>query len=175
MKHLNEFEEFDPSDFEDFGQDQKDLKGLGFENPIPGKDYGFGPDLSGKNDGKTPLYLKPDSVKFLDKKGVIDSRFFLPNINWTGLTKLKEEMEHSMWMKFDGIDIRKLTSSDLDKYYKVPPNPDGEIRYVMVKNVSLGRSFPYGSYRYQKPYGINKECVKEVYDFITRILKGEVL
>jgi hypothetical protein len=77
MKHLNEFDEFDPKDFDDM---MVDLEEMGFKKKFKyGEDFGFGPEMKKmyqvedyqKDPAKYPVYMKTPMVLSLERFGVL--------------------------------------------------------------------------------------------------------
>lgn len=177
MKHLNEFEEFDPNDFGDFEQGHKDLKNLGFNMPVEGINWGFGPDLKGKNDGKTPLYLSQMVVDFLAKKGIISNifngdQFFIDS---KGSDMLDKYLEQNFDLRshqhpFTDVDFYKARSYRFGEYSKYPEG-DGEFYlcyiYDINENSKISKEFPLGkdSKFMNELDQIPPSIVKMIYEF----------
>jgi hypothetical protein len=180
MKHLNEFEEFDPKDFEDFEQDIKDLKSLGFPIPTLGIDYGFGPDLSGKNDGKTPLYINQNCIDFLENKKFIRLDNTPPGFSINQdvynlfRSKLKTDEMWNFFNKFTNLEFPRIHQRDFGYRYTLPKNEKKEMRTVLLKDVFTSRYFPVGQYRGDKPHPINFKTVKMIYGFLVEILENKI-
>lgn len=194
MKYINEFEEFDPSDFEDFEQGQKDLKNLGFPIPILGEDYGFGPDLRGENDGKTPLYLTADLIKTLSDKGILKSWsppvFFPSNESFGKIEKHFEKVGGSNWKrlrsKFQDIETHPIDSRRFGDHVQLPKNtPEKDFSVVWIGSERESSGYSPGSYVMGGQYGFPKgwirevdedipqEVIKIVYDSFVELINGK--
>jgi hypothetical protein len=63
--------------YEDYSDDEikglmGDLETIGHKHQlVKGKDFGFGVDLKGENDGLNTLYFTPEAVSFLSEVGVV--------------------------------------------------------------------------------------------------------
>jgi hypothetical protein len=173
MKHINEFEEFDPNDFEDFVGDQKDLKNLGFQIPIEGEDWGFGPDLNGKNDGKTPLYLSQMVIDLLTKKGVVGNifngdHFFLSGEGWNMLNRFSDNKSRDGFL-FNEVDFYKVKEFRFGMYFKFPKDDQNfYVCWIGEDDSHEEKEFPLGkNSRFHSDLNpVSPPVVKMIYDFI---------
>jgi len=175
MRHLNEFDEFNPEDFEDFERDRVDLKNMGFQLPILGEDYGFGPDLKGDNDGKTPLYLTADLVRALYKKGILKSWeipvFFPTDESFDKIDAYLEAKEGPDWKKlrseFKDIEIHPIGSKRFGDHVQLPNNsPEKDFRVVWIGSEKESKGNTLKTYTMGGQYGFPKGWPRETSDEI---------
>jgi hypothetical protein len=144
MKHLNEFDEFNPDDFADFDKEIDNMGELGYNlKPIEGKDYWFGLNQDGKNDGETVLFLNKFAKEWLEKHLEEDfGRKFMSS--WNSVYGPKGSSDH--FPNFKGIEgIRRKN----DRW-----GPDAVKAFI--NSVATGNAFRY----YASSY---KEKMKDLY------------
>ena len=70
MKHIKLFEDYSDEEIEGL---LGDLETIGHKPQLyRGKDFGFGQDLKGENNGVSYLYFTPEGVAFLIENGVVN-------------------------------------------------------------------------------------------------------
>lgn len=73
MKHIKLFEDYSDEELNDL---IGDLEKIGHKHQlVRGKDFGFGQDLKGENNGVKYLYFTPEGMSFLIENGVVDKEF----------------------------------------------------------------------------------------------------
>lgn len=171
MKHLKIYEEYSDDDLKDL---IGDLETVGHKHRlVQGEDFGFGPDLKGKNDGKTLLFLTSWAVDQLEKTDLVDN----------------QQLEWPKWPEYKGthyenigkIPIPQLRRSrDLDSLY--PPKTgffSGERKSIVNEDlwfVSLsatreGRNFPLNPFDSSNMF-ISPKKVAPTYDIIVDKIKN---
>jgi len=175
MKHINEFEEFNPDDFPDLESGILDLGSMGFkERLMKGIDFGFGPDLKGQNDGKTLLFLTPEAYDFLGK-----TDFFY---------KTPGFIKHERWPEYKGISYEdrvvkpgQVQKSEGIRTLEYPPVMDGNVRvegipvqglyFIPLSDTRSGRYFPTMFFTSSRSRFISPKKVAPTYDIITKHLE----
>jgi hypothetical protein len=122
MRYLNEFEEFDPKDFEDFEIEKDDMRTLGFMDRLePGKDFGCGLDLKGEPNGERSLYFTQEGLDFLERERLV--KVLRPGHNYRILHIIGKYQKNGMSQSIYGY-IRKKSGTDL--YYLEMEGMDGK-------------------------------------------------
>lgn len=184
MRYLNEFEEFDPNDFEDFGKDIDDVQELGFSlKPTFKKDYGFNLDLQGTNDGKSVLYMNKFAADFLQDSLMKD--FGRKNMSsWNSGFVDKKNDHFPNFRGIEGIRPRgsKWGPSSVNAYIHGPASTlNTLLRYYVdttrekykdlsyINLISDNRKFP-GDPKYPtQPLGVDR--IKRMYDGILKYIE----
>lgn len=185
MKYLNEFEEFNPDDFsDDFLQgDLSDLDELGFDLFKEGKDYGFGPDLKGKNDGKNVLFVSDRCREKLIESGIFKdpkkyARTFLSEEIWE---KYRSSViqDHKLWLRLYGVGVIYIKDATQQTSWDIPleeiPKREGTRFYYVYIQGRRGsnKEFPQVSIDMgSKRPKIGKGPVISTYDFVYNKIKG---
>jgi hypothetical protein len=174
-KHIKEFDEFNPEDFETLDSLSSDMDSLGFQKPIQGKDWGYGPDLKGENDGNNILFINDKCKDVLIKAGVIEKK----QNRFAVVYEVLQEMRNKLWnlkkrkvstasiYSINEVDISELENSYLDKEVKVK-TPEG-FSFFRIRNDYNGRLFPLnvnGKHR------VGKVLVTFVYEFLESKIKN---
>jgi hypothetical protein len=95
MKYIKEY---DDSDLEGL---IGDLSDIGHQHKfIEGKDFGFGPDLKGENDGKSILFVTPFTKSILGDLGILDR---IDNFNWRDWEEFKTPERNKFKMPYPDI------------------------------------------------------------------------
>lgn len=145
MRHLNEFDEFNPDDFSE--EDFKDLHNLGFKKKfVYGKDFGLTPQFGRSSiPGKKPhLYMSPDMVHTLEAEGIlpepndkdekiysVPSQLYRSNKHYSS----RGEYFGGLWPD-DEFKSYKLTVRDAKKTGGINPlNHDIDLVNVFITNI----------------------------------------
>jgi hypothetical protein len=187
MKYLNEFEEFNPDDFsDDFLQgDLSDLDELGFDLFKEGKDYGFGPDLKGTNDGKNVLFVSDRCREKLIESGIFEKTKYDSGMT----TFLSEELwakyrssvvqDHKLWLRLYGVGVILIKDATRQISWDTPldgiPKREGAHFYYIYIRGRRGsnKEFPQVSIDMgSKKPKIGKDTVISTYDFVYNKIKG---
>jgi len=84
MRHIKLFEDYSDEEIEGL---LGDLETIGHKPQLyKGKDFGFGRDLKGENNGVKYLYFTPEAISFLIENGVVDKSLKIKN-GWLGKIK----------------------------------------------------------------------------------------
>jgi hypothetical protein len=84
MRHIKLFEEYSDDELKDL---IGDLETIGHKPQLyRGKDFGFGQNLRGENDGYRLLYFTPEGMAFLIENGVVDKDLTI-NKDYMGIIK----------------------------------------------------------------------------------------
>ena len=172
MKHLKIYEEYSEDDLKDL---TGDLETVGHKHRlVQGEDFGFGPDLKGKNDGKTLLFLTSWAVDQLSKTNLV----------------YKSDRTELMWPKWPeykdayngGIPIPKLRKSEDLTSLEYPPKMgffvgnresivDKDLYFVSLSSTRTGRNFPLSPFDSSNMF-ISSKKVAPIYDIIVDKLKN---
>ena len=172
MRHIKIYEEYSDDELKDL---IGDLSGVGHKHRlIQGEDFGFGPDLKGKNDGKTLLFLTPWAVDQLSKTNLV----------------YKSDRTELMWPKWPeykdayngGIPIPKLRKAEDLTSLKYPPKMgffvgnresivDKDLYFVSLSSTRTGRNFPLSSFDSSNMF-ISSKKVAPIYDIIVDKIKN---
>ena len=171
MRHIKIYEEYSDDDLKDL---IGDLETVGHKHRlVQGEDFGFGPDLKGKNDGKTILFLTSWAVDQIGKTDLVDN----------------QQLEWPKWPEYRGthyenigkIPIPQLRRSrDLDSLY--PPKTgffsgerksivNEDLWFVSLTVTSTGRNFPLSPFDSSKMF-ISPKKVAPAYDIIVDKIKN---
>ena len=172
MRHIKIYEEYSDDEIKDL---IGDLSGVGHKHRlVQGEDFGFGPDLKGKNDGKTLLFLTSWAVDQLSKTNLV----------------YKSDRTELMWPKWPeykdayngGIPIPKLRKSEDLTSLEYPPKMgffvgnresivDKDLYFVSLSSTRTGRNFPLSPFDSSNMF-ISSKKVAPIYDIIVDKLKN---
>ena len=141
---------------------------------VQGEDFGFGPDLKGKNDGKTILFLTSWAVDQLGKTNLV----------------YKSDRTELMWPKWPeykdayngGIPIPKLRKAEDLTSLEYPPKTgffvgnresivNKDLYFVSLSSTRTGRNFPLNPFDSPNMF-ISSKKVAPAYDIIVDKLKN---
>jgi len=174
MRHIKIYEEYSDDDLNDL---IGDLSGVGHKHRlVQGEDFGFGPDLKGKNDGKTLLFLTSWAIEQLAKTDIV----------------YKSDKTELMWPKWPeykgayngGIPIPKLRRAEDLTSLEYPPKTgffvrqgnresivDKNLWFVSLSSTRTGRNFPLNSFDSSNMF-ISSKKVAPIYDIIVDKIKN---
>lgn len=172
MRHIKIYEEYSDDELKDL---IGSLSGVGHKHRlVQGEDFGFGPDLKGKNDGKTILFLTSWAVDQLGKTNLV----------------YKSDRTELMWPKWPeykdayngGIPIPKLRRAEDLASLEYPPKMgffvgnresivDKDLYFVSLSSTRTGRNFPLNSFDSPNMF-ISSKKVAPIYDIIVTKLKN---
>lgn len=172
MRHIKIYEEYSDDEIKDL---IGNLSGVGHKHRlVQGEDFGFGPDLKGKNDGKTLLFLTSWAVDQLSKTNLV----------------YKSDRTELMWPKWPeykdayngGIPIPKLRKSEDLTSLEYPPKMgffvgnresivDKDLYFVSLSSTRTGRNFPLSPFDSSNMF-ISSKKVAPIYDIIVDKLKN---
>ena len=172
MKHLKIYEEYSDDDLKDL---IGDLETVGHKHRlVQGEDFGFGPDLKGKNDGKTILFLTSWAVDQLGKTDLVYNQ----QLTWPKWPEYKG----SYYENVGKIPIPQLRRSrDLDSL-EYPPKTGffsgkresivaEDLWFVSLTVTSTGRNFPLSPFDSSNMF-ISPKKVAPTYDIIVDKIKN---
>ena len=172
MRHIKIYEEYSDDELKDL---IGDLSGVGHKHRlVQGEDFGFGPDLKGKNDGKTLLFLTSWAIDQLSKTNLV----------------YKSDRTELMWPKWPeykdayngGIPIPKLRKAEDLTSLEYPPKMgffagrrdsivDEDLWFVSLSSTRTGRNFPLSSFDSPNMF-ISSKKVAPIYDIIVDKIKN---
>ena len=177
MRHIKIYEEYSDDDLSDL---IGDLSTVGHKHKlVQGEDFGFGPDLKGKNDGKTLLFLTSWAIDQLRKTPLIFKYEYIAS---------KDKRTEFSWFKwpeynnaYDGkIPIPKLHKSEELTSIEYPPKMgwrrgepilDKDLWFVSLSATRTGRNFPLNSFDSPNMF-ISSKKVAPIYDIIVDKIKN---
>ena len=177
MRHIKIYEEYSDDDLSDL---IGDLSTVGHKHKlVQGEDFGFGPDLKGKNDGKTLLFLTSWAIEQLRKTPLIFKYEYIAS---------KDRRTEFSWFKwpeynnaYDGkIPIPKLHKSEELTSIEYPPKMgwrrgepilDKDLWFVSLSATRTGRNFPLNSFDSPNMF-ISSKKVAPIYDIIVDKIKN---
>lgn len=177
MRHIKIYEEYSDEDLSDL---IGDLSTVGHKHKlVQGEDFGFGPDLKGKNDGKTLLFLTSWAIEQLRKTPLIFKYEHIAS---------KDRRTELTWFKwpeysnaYDGkIPIPKLHKSEELTSMEYPPKMgwkggepivDKDLWFVSLSTNRTGRNFPLNSFDSSNMF-ISSKKVAPIYDIIVDKIKN---
>lgn len=177
MRHIKIYEEYSDDDLSDL---IGDLSTVGHKHKlVQGEDFGFGPDLKGKNDGKTLLFLTSWAIEQLRKTPLIFKYEHIAS---------KDRRTELTWFKwpeysnaYDGkIPIPKLHKSEELTSMEYPPKMgwrrgepivDKDLWFVSLSATRTGRNFPLNSFDSSNMF-ISSKKVAPIYDIIVDKIKN---
>ena len=177
MRHIKIYEEYSDDDLSDL---IGDLSTVGHKHKlVQGEDFGFGPDLKGKNDGKTLLFLTSWAIEQLRKTPLIFKYEHIAS---------KDRRTELTWFKwpeysnaYDGkIPIPKLHKSEELTSMEYPPKMgwkggepivDKDLWFVSLSANRTGRNFPLNSFDSSNMF-ISSKKVAPIYDIIVDKIKN---
>jgi len=177
MKHIKIYEEYSDDDLSDL---IGDLSTVGHKHKlVQGEDFGFGPDLKGKNDGKTLLFLTSWAIEQLRKTPLI--------LKYEHIAS-KDRRTELNWFKwpeynnaYDGkIPIPQLHKSEELTSMEYPPKMgwrrgepvvDKDLWFVSLSATRTGRNFPLNSFDSSNMF-ISSKKVAPIYDIIVDKIKN---
>ena len=177
MRHVKIYEEYSDDDLSDL---IGDLSTVGHKHKlVQGEDFGFGPDLKGKNDGKTLLFLTSWAIEQLRKTPLIFKYEYIAS---------KDKRTEFSWFKwpeynnaYDGkIPIPKLHKSEELTSIEYPPKMgwrrgepilDKDLWFVSLSATRTGRNFPLNSFDSPNMF-ISSKKVAPIYDIIVDKIKN---
>ncbi len=172
MKHIKIHEEYSDDEIRDL---IGDLEKIGFKHRlIPGQDFGFGPDLKGKNDGKNILFLTSETIEYISKSN-LTYRSDGMELSWPIWSEYKKSHDEKM-------PIPRILKSEDIKSIEYPPtmagfvgNPhDRPIKglyFVHLYSTRTGRSFPVSIFGSRSSF-ISSKKVAPIYDIVVKKLKS---
>ena len=172
MRHIKIYEEYSDDEIKDL---IGNLSGVGHKHRlVQGEDFGFGPDLKGKNDGKTLLFLTSWAVDQLSKTNLV----------------YKSDRTELMWPKWPeykdayngGIPIPKLRRAEDLTSLEYPPKMgffvgnresivNKDLYFVSLSSTRTGRNFPLNPFDSPNMF-ISSKKVAPAYDIIVDKLKN---
>lgn len=172
MKYLREYEEHDLKDL--IG----DLETVGHKHRlIQGEDFGFGPNLKGKNDGKALLFLTSWAVDQLSKTNLVykSDRTELMWPKWP-------EYKGGHYENIGKIPIPKLRKAEDLTSLEYPPKMgffvgnresivDEDLWFVSLSSTGTGRNFPLSPFDSSNMF-ISSKKVVPAYDIMVDKLKN---
>ena len=177
MRHIKIYEEYSDDDLSDL---IGDLSTVGHKHKlVQGEDFGFGPDLKGKNDGKTLLFLTSWAIEQLRKTPLLFKYEYIAS---------KDKRTEFSWFKwpeynnaYDGkIPIPKLHKSEELTSIEYPPKMgwrrgepilDKDLWFVSLSATRTGRNFPLNSFDSPNMF-ISSKKVAPIYDIIVDKIKN---
>ena len=179
MRHIKIYEEYSDEDLNDL---IGDLSGVGHKHKlVQGEDFGFGPDLKGKNDGKTLLFLTSWAIEQLRKTPLIFKYEYIAS---------KDRRTEFSWFKwpeynnaYDGkIPIPKLHKSEELTSIEYPPKMGfraggresivgKDLWFVSLSATRTGRNFPLNSFDSSNMF-ISSKKVAPIYDIVVDKIKN---
>ena len=177
MRHIKIYEEYSDDDLNGL---IGDLSTVGHKHKlVQGEDFGFGPDLKGKNDGKTLLFLTSWAIEQLRKTPLIFKYEYIAS---------KDRRTEFSWFKwpeynnaYDGkIPIPKLHKSEELTSIEYPPKMgwrrgepilDKDLWFVSLSATRTGRNFPLNSFDSPNMF-ISSKKVAPIYDIIVDKIKN---
>jgi len=172
MRHIKLYEDYTDDELSDL---IGDLNTIGHKHRlVQGKDFGFGPDLKGQNDGKTILFLTLWAVEQIGKTNLVYKRD-------------KTELMWPVWSEYKdaynrGIPIPKLRKAEDLTSLDFPPKMGffvGTRKSIVGKDLYLislsvtktGRNFPLESFDSSNMF-ISPKKVAPAYDIIVDKIKN---
>jgi hypothetical protein len=173
MRHIQIYEDYTEDELSDL---IGDLSGVGHKHRlVQGEDFGFGPDLKGKNDGKTLLFLTQWSLNQLAKTDLV----------------YKSDKTELMWPKWPeykgsqydgGIPVPKLRRAEDLTSLEYPPKMgffvgnresivSKDLYFVSLYSARTGRNFPLNSFDSPNMF-ISSKKVAPIYDIIVDKIKN---
>ena len=179
MRHIKIYEEYSEDELNDL---IGDLSTVGHKHKlVQGEDFGFGPDLKGKNDGKTLLFLTSWAIEQLRKTPLIFKYEYIAS---------KDRRTEFSWFKwpeynnaYDGkIPIPKLHKSEELTSIEYPPKMGfraggrepivgKDLWFVSLSATRTGRNFPLNSFDSPNMF-ISSKKVAPIYDIIVDKIKN---
>jgi hypothetical protein len=179
MKHIKLYEDYSDDELSDL---IGDLRGVGHKHKlVQGEDFGFGPDLKGKNDGKTLLFLTSWAIEQLRKTPLIFKYEYIAS---------KDRRTEFSWFKwpeynnaYDGkIPIPKLHKSEELTSIEYPPKMGfraggresivgKDLWFVSLSATRTGRNFPLNSFDSSNMF-ISSKKVAPIYDIVVDKIKN---
>lgn len=174
MRHIKIYEEYSDDELQDL---IGDLSGVGHKHRlVQGEDFGFGPDLKGKNDGKTLLFLTQWAVDQLAKTNLV-------------YKSDKTELTWPKWPEYKGgaydqkIPVPRLQRAENLTSLEYPPksgffvgNRESIVNkglwFVSLSVTRAGRNFPLNSFDSSNMF-ISAKKVAPAYDIMVDKLKNE--
>lgn len=181
MRHIKIYEEYSDEDLKDL---MGDLETVGHKHRlVQGEDFGFGPDLKGKNDGKTLLFLTSWAVDQLRKTPLIPRSQKQPGWNYK-----RTEFSWFSWPEYKGssydekIPIPELKKSEELSSLEYPPKMgfyvgnresivDKDLWFISLSSTRTGRNFPLNSFDSPNMF-ISSKKVAPIYDIIVDKIKN---
>lgn len=180
MRHIKIFEEYSDDDLNDL---IGDLSGVGHKHRlVQGEDFGFGPDLKGKNDGKTILFLTSWAVDQLKKTPLI------VKYNHIASRDKRTDLSWFYWPEYKGsaydqkIPVPNLHRSEELASIEYPPKSgffvgnresivNKDLWFVSLSTTRTGRNFPLNSFDSSNMF-ISPKKVAPAYDIMVDKLKN---
>jgi hypothetical protein len=181
MRHIKIYEEYSDDDLNDL---IGDLSGVGHKHKlVQGEDFGFGPDLKGKNDGKTLLFLTQWALNQLEKTDLI-YKSDKTELTWSKWPEYKGS-HYDRGIQYDrGIPVPKLRRAEDLTSLEYPPKTgffvrqgnresivDKNLWFVSLYSARTGRNFPLNSFDSSNMF-ISSKKVAPVYDIVVDKLKN---
>ena len=169
MKHLKEYDGYSDDDLEGL---IGDLSDIGHQHKfIEGKDFGFGPDLKGKNDGKSILFFTPFATEKIKQSDLVtdrDERIFKANFFAGG------EKIHSIIIKSEQILSLHYppTRTYLESYIGNNPPVKGMYAIALSSYTGREREFPINTSFLSRNAFLSQQKVKHVYNDLVEKIKS---
>ena len=164
MRHIKIYEEYSDDDLKGL---IGDLESIGHKHKlIQGKDFGFGPDLEGRNDGKSILFLTESAVGEMKRIGFITSTLNFNLATWPEYIK-DSFTDHEQLLSPSIYKSENLISKDYPFRigWTEPKGPINNLYMVGLTSRRTGRNFPLFSYDSRNMF-ISPKKVSKSYEII---------